>query len=127
MRTNTLSTQAMSVLMAAFLAALAFGSFLFIQPGSANATDTDCRAHGVVTDAVEGNGITLVITATGKCDPNTPLVLSETSADGSSLELVNRTLTQTEDGLVGEVTFVPAQGTTYSVAIDGVFAAEIAK
>lgn len=127
MRSNTLSTQAMSVLMTAFLAALAFGSFLFIQPGSANAIDTDCRAHGVVTDAVEGNGVTLVVTATGECDPNSPLVLSQTNADGSTLELVSNNLTTTEDGLVGEITFVPAANTTYSVTIDGIFAAEIAK
>lgn len=127
MRSNTLSTQAMSVLMTAFLAALAFGSFLFIQPGSANAIATDCRAHGIVTDAVQGDGVTLVITATGVCDPSTPLVLSQTNADGSTLQLVSRDLTRTEDGLVGEITFVPAANTTYSVTIEGIFAADIAK
>lgn len=127
MRSNTLSTQAMSVLMTAFLAALAFGSFLFIQPGSANAISTDCRAHGVVTDAVQGDGVTLVVTATGDCDASAPLVLSKNNADGSTLELVSRELTRTEDGLVGEITFVPAADTTYSVTIDGIFAADIAK
>jgi hypothetical protein len=127
MRTNTLSVQATSVLMTAFLAALAFGSFLFIQPGSANAISSDCRAHGVVTDAVQGDGVTLVVTATGDCDSNTPLVLSHTKADGSTLELVSRDLTRTEDGLVGEITFVPAANTTYSVTIDGIFAADISK
>lgn len=126
MRTTTLSTQAVSVLMTAFLAALAFGSFLFIQPNSANATSTDCRAHGVVTDAVQGDGVTLVVTATGTCDNNTPLVLSQTT-NGETLELVSRDLTKTEDGLVGEITFVPAPDTVYSVTIDGIFAAEIAK
>lgn len=127
MRTTTLSTQAMSVLMTAFLAALAFGSFIFIQPGSANATSTDCRAHGIVTDAVQGDGVTLVVTATGTCDANTPLVLTQTSKDGSTTELVSRSLDRTEDGLIGEITFVPAADTTYAVTIDGIFAADITK
>lgn len=127
MRSTTFSTQALSVLMTAFLAALAFGSFLFIQPGTATADASDCRAHGVVTDAQEGHGITLVVTATGACDSSTPLVLTQVDPDGSTLLLTSQPLTPTEAGLIGEITLVPAPDTIYSVTIDGIFAADISK
>lgn len=118
---------AVGVLATAFLASMSVSSFFFIQPGDANASNSDkCASQGIVRDSATDGSIEVEIKLSEQCPDNDAYVYG-IGIDGVAYEILNSPVLPNGD-YSNSVTLefkLEDSFTHYIVSIEGAFSARI--